>query len=140
MVFRANTHAALVVLNLSALFREKRPVQIREVAMFPSSVKVTGVILDREEEEVESEKRLKNSLAMVPLDLNLEDLGFSMAVSGELGITKTGKSLKKRGRQRGSKNKKQLFTGESSSSMANSVIHEPLSNEKPVTSSPEPLS
>ncbi|KAL6127181.1 hypothetical protein ACLB2K_075223 [Fragaria x ananassa] len=97
IVFRANTQAALVVPNFSALFRKNRSVQIREVAPFPSPAK---------EDEIESRKRLKHSLAMVSLDLNLEDLGFSMAVSGELGIKKTGKSLKKRGRPRGSKNKK----------------------------------
>ncbi|KAL6227084.1 hypothetical protein ACLB2K_001043 [Fragaria x ananassa] len=130
MVFRANTHAALVVPNLPTLFREKRLVQIREVALYPSPAKVTGVIREREEEEAKSGKRLKLSLAMVPLDLNLEDLGFSMAVSGVLGIKKTGKSPKKRGRPRGNKNKKQLFTGESSSSMDDSVIHDPLSNEE----------
>ncbi|KAL6203148.1 hypothetical protein ACLB2K_026851 [Fragaria x ananassa] len=67
---------------------------------------------------------------MVPLDLNLEHLGFSMAVSGKLGIKKTGKSPKKRGRPRGSKNKKQLFTGESSSSMVDFVIQKPPSNEE----------
>ena len=73
---------------------------------------------------------MKHSLAMVPIDLNLEDLGFSMAVSRELGIKKTGKSPKKRGRPRGSKNKKHLFTGESLSSMADYVIQEPLSNKE----------
>ena len=44
MVFRANTQAALVVLNFPALFRKKRPVQIKEVAPFPSPAKVTSVI------------------------------------------------------------------------------------------------
>ncbi|KAL6224546.1 hypothetical protein ACLB2K_003401 [Fragaria x ananassa] len=130
IVFRANTHAALVVPNFPTLFREKRLVQIREVALYPSPAKVTGVIREREEEEAKNGKRLKLSLAMVPLDLNLEDLGFSMAMSGVLGIKKTGKSPKKRGRPRGNKNKKQLLTGESSSSMEDSVIHDPLSNEE----------
>ncbi|KAL6188567.1 hypothetical protein ACLB2K_039959 [Fragaria x ananassa] len=130
MVFRAKTQASLVVPNFPALFREKRPVQIREVAPFPSPANITGVIHIREEDETEGGKRLKHSLAMVPLDLNLEDLGFFMAVSGELGIKKIGKSPKKRGRPRGSKNKKQLFTSESSSSMEDSVIQEPLSNEE----------
>ncbi|KAL6127653.1 hypothetical protein ACLB2K_071016 [Fragaria x ananassa] len=44
IVFRANTQAALVVLNFLALFRKKRPVQIKEVASFPSLAKVTSVI------------------------------------------------------------------------------------------------
>ncbi|KAL6200336.1 hypothetical protein ACLB2K_030118 [Fragaria x ananassa] len=126
---RANTQAVLVVPNFLALFREKRPVQLREVPLFPPPAKVTSVIHIREEDETEGGKRMKHSLAMVPMDLSLEDHGFSMAVSGELGIKKTGKSSRKRGRPRG-KDKKQLFIGESSSSMADSVIHEPLSNEE----------
>lgn len=43
---------------------------------------------------------------MVPLPLNPNELGFSVAADGNLNIVKTGKSLKKRGRPRGSRNKK----------------------------------
>ncbi|KAL6205747.1 hypothetical protein ACLB2K_023000 [Fragaria x ananassa] len=87
-------------------------VQIREVPPFPSLARVAGVRRGREEDEAENGKREKHSLAIVPLALNPEDLGYSMAVGGDLGITKTWKSLKKRGRPRGSRNKKQLFKGE----------------------------
>lgn len=130
IVFRANTSPALVVPNLHVLFKEKRSVHIREVPPFPSLAKVTGVRRSREEDEANGGKRLKHSLAMVPLGLNPEDLGFSMAMNGELGITKTSKSPKKRGRPRGSKNKKRLFTGESSSSMEDTGTQEPTSAEE----------
>lgn len=110
-----------MVPNLPALFKEKRSVQIKEVSPFPSSAKVTGVGRSCGEDETDGGKRLRHSLAMVPLGLNPKDLGFSLAVSGELGITKTGKSLKKRGRPHGSKNKKRLFAGESSSSMVDTA-------------------
>ncbi|KAL6185384.1 hypothetical protein ACLB2K_041518 [Fragaria x ananassa] len=71
MVFRAKSQIALVVPILPALYRVKRTVQIKEVASLPSSVKVTGVIRNQEEDETEGEKRMKHTLAMVPLDLNL---------------------------------------------------------------------
>ncbi|KAL6218176.1 hypothetical protein ACLB2K_011392 [Fragaria x ananassa] len=58
MVFRANSQAALVVSTMPTLLREKKPVQITDVA------KVTGIIRNRKEDETESGKRLKHSLAM----------------------------------------------------------------------------
>ncbi|KAL6225793.1 hypothetical protein ACLB2K_004642 [Fragaria x ananassa] len=108
-----------------------RPVlNIDQAGLRRGSTRVNGVIRNREEDETEGGKRLKHSLAMVPLDLNLENLGFSMVVCGELGIKKTGKSPKKRGRPRGSKNKKQLYSGELSSSMVDTVIQEPPATEE----------
>ncbi|KAL6180977.1 hypothetical protein ACLB2K_047635 [Fragaria x ananassa] len=123
-------YESLMVPNLPTLFKEKRLVQIREVSPFPSSIKVTGVRRSCEEDETDGGKRLRHSLAMMPLGLNSKDLGFSLVVSGELGITKTGKFSKKRGRPRGSKNKKRLFAGELSSSMADTATQEPNSTEE----------
>ncbi|KAL6219110.1 hypothetical protein ACLB2K_012316 [Fragaria x ananassa] len=58
IVFRANSQVSLVVPSMPALFREKRPVQIRDVAMFPSPTKVTGIVCNWEEDEIEGGKRL----------------------------------------------------------------------------------
>ncbi|KAL6215429.1 hypothetical protein ACLB2K_014859 [Fragaria x ananassa] len=68
------------------------------------SVKITRVRRGRNEDEDAEGKRAKHSLAMAPLQLEPEDLGFVVGSDGALGILR--KSLKKRGRPRGSKNKK----------------------------------
>ncbi|KAL6204962.1 hypothetical protein ACLB2K_022228 [Fragaria x ananassa] len=89
MVFRACSQPTLVVPNLPVLFKEKPVVQIREVEPFPLPARVSWIRRAREEDDADNGKRVKHSLAMVPLELNPEDLGFSMAAGGALGIMKT---------------------------------------------------
>ena len=49
----------------------------------------------REEVEQAAGKKARQRLALVPLPLAPEELGFSVGVNGELGPLKTGKSPKK---------------------------------------------
>lgn len=74
----------------------------------------------REDEDYGEGKRPKHTFALVPMPLNSKEVGFSVTNSWVLGIRKTGKSPKKRGRPRGSCNKKKLFgeASEVSNSMA----------------------
>lgn len=58
----------------------------------------------REEVDLEASKRLKHYLAMIPLSLNPEDLGFNLSIEDRYGVTKTGESPKKRGKPRSSWN------------------------------------
>ncbi|KAL6144890.1 hypothetical protein ACLB2K_055580 [Fragaria x ananassa] len=125
MVFRGNSAPNLIVPNsptLAFLFpKEKRVVQIRDVPAFPSPAKVAGVRRSREEEVTPVGKRARHTLTFDPLPLNPEELGFSIANGGALGLKKTGKSPKKKGRPRGSRNKKNLQVGEYSDSMEPSI-------------------
>ncbi|KAL6128963.1 hypothetical protein ACLB2K_072316 [Fragaria x ananassa] len=88
-----------------------------------SPAKVAGVRRSREEETTLDGKRAHHMLTFAPLPLNPEELGFSVADGGVLGIKKTGKSPKKhgRGRPRESQTKKNLQLGECSDSMEPSL-------------------
>ncbi|KAL6176481.1 hypothetical protein ACLB2K_053114 [Fragaria x ananassa] len=127
IVFRGNSAQTLTVPNsptLASLFpKEKRSMQIREVPAFPSPAKVTSVWWGREEETTLDGKHAHHMLTFAPLPLNPKELGFSMVDGGALGIKKTGKSPKKRGkgRPRGSRTKKNLQLGECSDSMEPSL-------------------
>ncbi|KAL6198604.1 hypothetical protein ACLB2K_028393 [Fragaria x ananassa] len=118
MVFRGNTHVSFSVPQVADLAstKEKRSVSIREVPDFPSPSKIIGVQRGREEEDDDGGKRERHSLVMVPLPLNPNELGFSIAADGILSIVRTGKSPKKRG-PHGSKNKEPNLI-ENSDSMA----------------------
>ncbi|KAL6213486.1 hypothetical protein ACLB2K_012933 [Fragaria x ananassa] len=93
IVFRANSAHALTVPNspsLASLFlKAKRSVNIREVPAFSLLAKVAGVLWSREEETTPDGKRACHILTFAPLPLNPEELGFSMADEGALGIKKT---------------------------------------------------
>ncbi|KAL6209662.1 hypothetical protein ACLB2K_020602 [Fragaria x ananassa] len=104
IVFRANSAHTLTVPNspsLASLFlKAKRSVHIREVPTFSLPAKVVDVRWSREEETTPDGKRARHMLTFASLPLNLEELGFSVADGGALGIKKTCKSPKKRGRGR----------------------------------------
>lgn len=126
IAFRTSVRPTLVVPPLHPCLITKRTMHIREVPPVPSSFKVIRVRWGREEDKPESEKRSQHALAMVSLPLNPEDLRFSMDTNrGGLGIANTCKSPKNRGRPRGSTDKKQLFQGETSDSMAAHATQEP---------------
>ena len=111
MIFRANSAPGMALpsmpsfSSLSNLFpKEKRQIQIREVPEAPSPAKVAGVRRPRSEEGSGSGKRSKHSLELIPLELGPEDLGFMVGCDGSIGLAR--KSPKRRGRPRGSKNRK----------------------------------
>ena len=111
MVFRANTAPGISlpslpsISSLSNLFpKEKRQIQIREVPEFPSPTKVAGVRWARSDDDGGIGKKSKHSPELIPLELGPEDLGFMVGCDGSIGLAR--KSPKKRGRPRGSTNKK----------------------------------
>lgn len=69
-------------------------------------MKIAGVCCSREDDESDAGKSAKHSLAVVPFQLEPEDLGFVVGTNGAPGILK--KSPKKRGRPHGSRNKKKI--------------------------------
>ena len=90
---------------MSNLFpKEKRQIQIREVPEFPSPTKITGVRRARNDADGGTGKKSKHSLDIIPLELGPEHLGFMVGCDGSIGLAR--KSPKKRGRPRGSTNKK----------------------------------
>ncbi|KAL6129437.1 hypothetical protein ACLB2K_072787 [Fragaria x ananassa] len=99
MVFRASASGSgSTSLSVPAvsLPKEKMTVSIRDVPKFPSPTKITGVRRGRDEDDFGGGKRVKHSLAMIPLPMNPEEIGLSVQASSELAIIKTGKSSKKR--------------------------------------------
>ncbi|KAL6145284.1 hypothetical protein ACLB2K_055972 [Fragaria x ananassa] len=63
-----------------------------------------------------NDKRAKHALALIPLPLNLEEIRFTILNKDDLRIKRTRKSPKKRGRPRGSRNKKRILMGDISDS------------------------
>ncbi|KAL6125519.1 hypothetical protein ACLB2K_073576 [Fragaria x ananassa] len=90
--------AAVAPITTAAAPPPMRPIQIREVLASPSLNKFTRMRREREEEEPTKGKRARHALALVPLPLNPEELGFTVSDGGALGIKKIGKSPKKHGR------------------------------------------
>ncbi|KAL6179748.1 hypothetical protein ACLB2K_046419 [Fragaria x ananassa] len=108
---------------VAPLLKEKRMVTIREVSTFPPSTKITCVRRGREDDEAIDDKRPRYALSMVPLSLNSNELGFSIASNRHLRIIRTRKSLKKKGSPCGNRYKKKSM-GETLDSMAPGLVVE----------------
>ncbi|PRQ29903.1 hypothetical protein RchiOBHm_Chr5g0018871 [Rosa chinensis] len=119
LVFRANVQPSISSPLISTFkvpgLSKKKPVQIRELPALALSgtegtstqTQVVGMRRPRAEDAPADGKRAKHGLALAPVTLQPENLGFEFSDAGLVGgkLSQGPKVYKKKGRPRGSRNK-----------------------------------